>query len=272
MDEFSVHAQSFLSDVMNPAIGNAGTSVDGISFNAFVYYRRNWESNGPSLIGKAQAARTILNQFGLKKPIFIAEAGAEQGPVRNGLTEEQNANLVAQTATWAYVDSARATGDGIFALAWFTLSDTVDPAWAPNDWGLIRADGSKKAGFDAYSFVSRRLHGLRYIRSDSQPTFLSSGSPATPGSFCPADSWAPNATGMVCNSLQIYVFFDDVTSQEIWVMWIDPNRMRNTTNTTHVFIVPNGLTAAHDKYGAPFSVQNSTLFVSESPVFLTFQR
>ncbi|GIW06208.1 MAG: hypothetical protein KatS3mg060_1013 [Dehalococcoidia bacterium] len=253
---------AFLREVLDPAKGNAGGSFDVASFNYFPFFRRNWEQFGTSLLGKAEGFRRTMAEVGVAKPVLVAETGI----VLDGTpaTATAQANYVAQALTLGLVDAGRPDGRGVQAVIWFTLRDSDDP----NDrWGLLSPSGEVKPPFVVYQTWVKELAGLRFVRTESEPTYGTS-----PARVCDSGPY-------FCDALQKYVFASG--DLEKWVLWIDAGPQRqgdrySTTARRTVELPADRLIVVRDTMGAVVPVNRSgssaTLTVTESPVYVTLRR
>ncbi|MCS7001380.1 MAG: hypothetical protein NZ518_00885 [Dehalococcoidia bacterium] len=257
---------NFLRDVMDPARGNAANLFDLVAFNYFSFYRRNWEANGFSLLGKAEGLRQITRQFGVNRPLIVAETGMNvEG--ESGKTAEDGAIYVPQALTMALRDNARP--DGVQIVTWFTLRDSDDP----NDrWGLVTPQGAPKASFPAFQTWVREMANARFLRDESQPTFQRADPPPPGARRCnPGDPF-------ICDALIRFVF--SVPEGERHVLWIDHGAMRGgqftKTLATRVVELPaDRILAIRDRNGqlVQYRVDGSRAFVtvSESAIYVTLR-
>lgn len=252
----------FLRELLDPSKGNAGKSFDVAAFNYFPFYRRNWEQFGTSLLGKAEGIRRTLAEFGVAKPVLVAETGIVLDGTELAATAQ--ANYVAQALTLANVDAGRPDGLGTQAVIWFTLRDSDDP----NDrWGLVDPLGNPKEPFRVFQTWVKEMTGLRFVRNESEPTYGPS-----PARLCDIGPYR-------CDALQKYVFA--AGEVEKWVVWVDagPQRQadRYSTSATRLLEAPAArLTAVRDRLGANLRYEIEAgvarIVVGESPVYLTLRR
>jgi len=111
-----------------------------------------------SFIAGVPAVRRVLLRHRRPKPLWLTELGWSTASVRGGPTYANGVDAgtqaqyltqaFAQLRAWRYVDVA----------IWYALNDTSgDPADLVGNYGLLRADGSRKPSFDAFRFMARAL-------------------------------------------------------------------------------------------------------------------
>jgi hypothetical protein len=253
---------SFLREILDPSQGNAGGSFDVAAFNYFPFYRRNWEQFGTSLLGKAEGIRRTMAEFGVSKPVLVAETGIVLDGTELAATAQ--ATYVAQALTLGSADAGRPDGLGTQVVIWFTLRDSDDP----NDrWGLVDPLGNPKEPFRVFQTWVKEMAGFRFVRNESEPTYGPS-----PARLCDTGPYR-------CDALQKYVFAaGDI---EKWVVWVDagPQRQadRATTSATRLLEAPaNRLIAVRDRLGANLRYEveagRARIVVGDSPVYLTLRR
>ncbi|GIW05684.1 MAG: hypothetical protein KatS3mg060_0489 [Dehalococcoidia bacterium] len=264
---------NFLQEVVNPAIGNAGNSFDMASFNYFIFYRRNWEQYGTSVIGKAERFRQIMASAGGSKPVIVAETGLVEDEL--GATAESQAILVPQVFTQALADSARAGGDGIGIATWFSLKDFLVPN-NDSDWGLIDVQDNPKPSFRALRQWANEMYNATLKANLSEPTF---GTTPPVG----ARKCDPAATGAtyLCDTLQRYLF-STTGARDKLVVWVDPGAKPTTnlyfkTTATRVIQYPaNEVFGIRDREGNAVSFPvvggQVQITVGESPLYIDVLR
>lgn len=264
---------NFLQQVLDPTMGNAGASFDMASFNYFIFYRRNWERFGTSVMGKAERFRQLMAAAGGAKPVIVAETGLVEDEF--GATAENQAILVPQVMTQALADNSRSSRDGVQVLTWFSLRDFVAPN-NDSDWGLITLANAPKPSFRAFRQWVDELHSGVLKANQSEPTF---GSTVPVG----ARRCDPTATGdtFLCDTLQRYLFSTS-ESRDRLVMWIDPGAKATTnlyfaTSATRVVQYPAAeIFGVRDRYGNgltfPTVSGQMQITVGESPIYLDVLR
>jgi hypothetical protein len=264
---------NFLQEVINPAIGNAGNAFDLASFNYFVFYRRNWEQHGTSVIGKAERFRQIMAGAGGAKPVIVAETGLVEDEL--GATADSQAILVPQVLTQALADSARATGDGIRIATWFSLKDFATPN-NDSDWGLIDLQDNPKPAYRALRQWVNELHNATLKANQSEPTF--GVTPPVGARKCDAAATGPT---YLCDTLQRYLFSTTGPRDKL-VVWVDPGAKPTTnfyfkTTATRLIQYPaNEVFGIRDREGNPVSFPvvggQLQITVGESPLYLDVLR
>jgi hypothetical protein len=247
---------NFLQEVVNPLIGNAGTSFDLASFNYFIFYRRNWEQYGTSVIGKAERFRQIMAGAGGAKPVIVAETGLVEDEF--GATAESQAILVPQVLTQALADNARSGGDGIRIATWFSLKDFPAPN-NDSDWGLIDLQDNRKPAFRAFRQWATEMHNATLKQNQSEPTF---------------------GPTFRFDTLQRYLFSTTGPRDKL-VVWVDPgaktgNLYFKTTATRPLQLPANEVFGIRDREGNPvtFPVVGGQvqITVGESPLYIDVLR
>jgi len=117
--------------------------VDIVGLDAFPNYLEPEPVQG-LLVGERVTEALAL---GLGKPVVVLETGYPTGPAERGYDEEKQAQYVRQAATSTY--EAGAAGYFHFTLVSAETGGEGVQAVEPY-WGLIRSDGSHKAGWRAY--------------------------------------------------------------------------------------------------------------------------
>lgn len=264
-DQGGVYPRSFLKDVMDPAKGNAGGSVDIVAFNYAYVFRRNWEKFGTGILGKAQGIREQLSAFGLKKPLLVGKVGmlTEGG---SGKTSEDMAVYLAQTLTALQAERAR-NGDGVQIGIWNGLRGNPQPDWGNGNFGLLAPDGSPKAAYKVLQNWIRELGGATLLKNESEPSYDENATARR----CEPDK------PFLCDSVEKLTFSVEEGVREKWVVWLDPGRTDNKTYSLRKFAVPaNRYLSAFDKYGQQVIIQREgdsvTVPVTESPLFILLKK
>ncbi len=183
--------RSFVPDVL---AAGGGAYFDVMNFHVYPAFAPNWVaelSDGPGLLEKSQALRSLLAEYGLEKPMMITEAGSHSNA--DGTTprtpEEQASYVVA-----LYTQSLAADVD---AMIWFMLYDP--PEWYPNKNGLMTAEDPPglKLAYHTYQRTAERLAQLRFERVLS-------------------------AEELGNDRMLGYRFANDGTGQTVYVVWMAP--------------------------------------------------
>lgn len=151
--------------------------------------------------------QTIMQEFGLEKPIWLMETNAP--PIDDPTWPVESPTLlVAQVEQAAFMPQVIAVSlaTGAERIGIFKLIDTeTDRAANPEPFGLLRMDGSPRPGFDTYALAIQYLSGVqsasrerwnevgqvRLEQGDFSTTVLFSRLPAAQVAEVPAD--APDA-------------------------------------------------------------------------------
>ena len=182
--------RSFLPDVL---AAGGGDYFDVMNFHAYPVFASNWTTgNGPGLLEKAQAVRSLLATYGYTKPLVITEAGwhdnnSSPNPILQSSPEIQ-ARYVVQLFTQSYAAE-------IDTMIWWMLYDIGDPY--PYDTGLVTLETTEKVSFKTYQEVANELGTTHFIRKLST-----------------------NETGS--DDLEVYEFLDNTKKLTIYVAWLDP--------------------------------------------------
>lgn len=264
-DQGGIYPRNFLRDVLDPAKGNAGGSIDIVAFNYSYSFRRNWEKYGTGLLGKAQGIREQLNAFGLKKPLMVGKVGMLTGG-NSGKTAEDMAVYVAQSLTVGLVDRARGA-DGIQIANWNSLRGPALADWGGGNFGLVTPEGAPKAGYRALQNWMRELSAAVFLKNESEPTY--DENPST--RRCEADK------PFLCDSVQKVTFSIEDGAREKWVVWLDSGRTDSKTFSLRKYAVPaSRYVSALDKYGQQVIIQREgdfvTMPVTESPLYVLMKK
>ena len=135
---------------------------DIVAFHSYLYEVDNkildednpsWSARGGQIVGKANFLRSVMQRFGVNKPLFLSELAmkwhCDGGPTCPPPTG-QFLDLQADVVVSSY---ARSWGLGILGETWFTLEES---GWASS--GLFQGSTPKPA-YHALVFMSSELNG-----------------------------------------------------------------------------------------------------------------
>jgi hypothetical protein len=149
----------------------ANKIVNAVAYHPYTYpflasYRAPWETAWNRIDQTPVSLRSVLKQFGTPRlPIWLTEYGAPTGgPGKPSDGSPSSISSATTHVTEAYqariakdaVVTAAADRNNIQALIWYADRDLSEPGDSNEKfYGLRRADGSKKKGFDAYAAAIR---------------------------------------------------------------------------------------------------------------------
>jgi len=156
--------KSFFTDVLD---AGGGAYFDTMNFHYYPLFAARWTGStdgtrGIGLFEKSQAVRTVLQQYGLDKPLVITEGGwhsnADQPPVS---TELDQAVYTFQMFMQTYA----ATVD--FTI-WWTLYD-IDLGFYPYKNGLVTSTSEsdpprQKQSFSVYQVMASQIAPLQFAQ------------------------------------------------------------------------------------------------------------
>lgn len=139
----------FVHDVL---AAGGGPYFDDFNIHYYPIFAPTWARWGPGVLGKTRAAREVLAEYGLEKPIMVTEAGtwSEADETYPPTSPRDQARYVPQLFS-------RAMAGGVTAVVWYHLDDvegTVDPLR-----GLVAGDLERKESFSAYRLARDVLGG-----------------------------------------------------------------------------------------------------------------
>jgi len=130
--------------------------VDIIGVDSYPDYVLGYWSRGAEVAKKVATAKELIRD----KPVMVLEAGYPTAPSYRGFSEQGQVRYI-ETAVEA---SIKAGAEGYYyynlvspegQMRWFqgeTLFEKIEPYW-----GLIRSDGTKKPGFEAFKKACKRV-------------------------------------------------------------------------------------------------------------------
>ncbi|HAJ35013.1 MAG TPA: hypothetical protein DCL15_04910 [Chloroflexi bacterium] len=154
--------KSFLTDVLN---AGGGAYFDTMNFHFYPLFASRWTgtsdgSRGIGLYEKSQAIRSVLQQYGINKPLVITEGGwhsnADQAPLSS---EQAQAAYVVQIFMQSYAA-------GIDFSIWWTLYD-IDLNFYPFKNGLVTSISEsnpprRKQAYFAYQTLTSQIAPLQF--------------------------------------------------------------------------------------------------------------
>jgi hypothetical protein len=157
---------SFLEGALK---AGGGQYFDLLAYHSYVYWGPvavdwdvgfpSWKHRGGAQRGKLAFLRSVMERYGLQKPIIVNEGGllcfrADPSCGPQGYYEAQ--------ANYAVRFYTRAWADGLSGAVWFTLNG---PGW--QDGGLLTPEGEGRPAFRAVRFLAQTLGGATLVESSS---------------------------------------------------------------------------------------------------------
>lgn len=248
--------RAFLANVL---AAGGGDYFDVMNFHSYPAFASNWTANnGPGLLEKAQAVRSVLATYGYTKPLVITEAGwHDNDSASQPSTPEIQARYVVQLFTQSFAAK-------LDIMIWWMLYDAGGNY--PYDTGLVKLDSmnqtqqvEEKVSLTTYQEIVKELSTAHFVRKLST-----------------------SETGS--NQLEVYEFTDNTKNITIYVAWLNPV---NTTAfkslklpATQAFVkesVPNQVSGILHSY----LIQDSddgitdyqvTITVGGRPLYIEIQR
>ena len=234
---------SFLEDVLD-----AGGDIyfDIMNFHSYPAFYLNWTNNqGSGLIEKAAAIRSVLEDFGLDKPLIITEAGWHDndapGPIIPGSSEIQ-----ARYVVELFTESMAADLD---VMIWWMLYDVGGTY--PYNAGLVTNASTpvEKLSYQVYQSTVAELGTAHFVRTLS-------------------------ATETGNNLMAVHLFNDNVLNRNVYVAWL--NRV-DTIDVAALRLPVSGATVKNSITGNVSSVTDGsdgindgfiTVMVGADPLFV----
>lgn len=186
--------RAFLPDILE---AGGGDYFDTMNFHSYPAFASNWTANnGPGLLEKAQAVRSVLATHGYTKPLVITEAGWHDNASANlPSTPEIQSRYVVQLFTQSFAAK-------LDVMIWWMLYDIGGNY--PYDTGLVRLENLneteqvvEKVSLKTYQEVVNELSTAHFVRK--LPT---------------------SETGS--SDLEVYEFSDNTKNMTIYVAWLNP--------------------------------------------------
>jgi hypothetical protein len=222
-DEGGPFVESFLEDVLQAGGGNY---FDVMNFHSYPPFHQNWTDNqGPGILGKAEAIREILADYGLEKRMIVTEAGwmsnNRPGAAIPGSPAAQSRYVVEM-----FTESRAAELD---VMVWWLLVDPPFPY--PFQNGLITNEAvpAKKMSFYVYQNVVEKLSKVHFVRS---LTTSEMGNPL----------------------MEVHEFNDKIFNRALYVAWLNP--IATTATAPLKLTAPDAIVTN--------SLTNFALFVQDS--------
>ena len=195
-DQNGAFYRNFLTDVLNHGGGNY---FDVMNFHAYPAFHINWTQNeGPGLLEKANAIRSVLNSYGLDKPMIVTEAGWYSNNVIGG-NIPGSPQIQARYVVELFTQSLAADLD---VMIWWMLYDLEG---YHHDNGLVTSSNppANKLSYTTYTILVDKLSTAHFVRK-----------------FSNAETGDPR--------MEVYQFEDFVNQRLVYVAWMNPV----TTSTT----------------------------------------
>lgn len=181
--------RSFFDDVLK---NGGGPYFDLMNYHFYPFFGPNWTSNfpddGPGLVEKTEAIRTIMRNNGVDKPVIITEMGWHNNPLIPHGDDIVQVRMVQQLYTQAIVADVPMAG-------WWPLAD-VGSTYI-YDSGLVTAIAKgtpeRKPAFYAYQVFNREFRDVSYVRKFD-----------------------------FANDVKAYQFQDNAHNRTIFVAWTNP--------------------------------------------------
>lgn len=143
-----------------------GAAFDILAYHAYAYWNPatvdwdrehvHWKHRGGALLGKLDFLRTVLNQYGVSKPILMNEGGLLCYP--SGIPcAEADPGYYNDQASYAVRLYSRALANDVLGAVWYTLNG---PGW--RDGGLLDAAQAPRPAYQTLQFMANRLADARY--------------------------------------------------------------------------------------------------------------
>ncbi len=143
-----------------------GQAFDLLAYHAYSYWSAgnvdwdslhpNWRHRGGALLGKLDFLRSVLDRYGLSKPIVMNEGGLLCYPTGVPCAES-DPNFYRHQANYAVRLYLRSWANGITGVAWYTLNG---PGW--REGGLLDAGQNPRPAYEALQFMAHRFSGASY--------------------------------------------------------------------------------------------------------------
>jgi hypothetical protein len=140
---------------------NGGANYfDIVAFHSYATYFLNhiydldypsWTNRGGQINGKIDFLKSVMNTFGVSKPIMLTEVS-----LQNCRDCEVTSHFLDLQADFVVSMFIRSWGKGLLGSIWYTLEDT--------DWrqtGLFYLSFEPKPGYDALVFMTKELNDAR---------------------------------------------------------------------------------------------------------------
>jgi len=148
-DGFTKDGGNFYKPFINNVLANGGGEYfDIMNFHYYYFARETWEG---SIIGKVNALKVVMAQYGIDKPMICTEVGIW------GYEEEYYLDLQARYVPMVYT---RGFSAGLASVLWFPLASSAGGIF---EGGLLREeDLSEKPAYLSYKVMISELGDYRY--------------------------------------------------------------------------------------------------------------
>jgi hypothetical protein len=115
-----------------------------------------WSHRGGSVKGKADLLKTVMQNYGISKPIILSEAALQCAP-GNTCNNDLPAFFENQADYVLRVFSSSQT-IGLLGTIWYQFEG---PGWCYT--GLLNGDGSTKPAYNAFQFMTQQMQGTTVL-------------------------------------------------------------------------------------------------------------
>lgn len=253
----------FVRRFFEDALANgAGAYFDIMNYHFYPLFGGNWTDNylmdGPSLVKKTDAIRSLMAQYGVDKPIIITEMGWHNNPY----TGAHGSDVIqVRMVVQLYAQSIAAN---VPLATWWPLSD-VGGAYLLDSGLVTYTDGrmapTRKPAFFAFQGMARELADVRFVKR-----VMESG-------------WRNNV---------VYELYDHAKQRTVYIAWTNPTDPTNVwgsedrpyvdTTTTNTIRLEGASATVYDAFWQVIrSVKDSddgrtdgrfTLSIDGNPVYI----
>lgn len=143
-----------------------GEAFDILAYHAYTYWESGdqdwdrthpaWQQRGGLLLGKLDFLRSVLNQYGVDKPIFMNEGGLLCYPSGTACIDI-DPGFYNDQANYAVRLYTRAWANNLMGVTWYTLNG---PGW--REGGLLDAAQAPRPAYQTVKFMAELLTGADY--------------------------------------------------------------------------------------------------------------
>jgi hypothetical protein len=164
----------FLRGILEAGVGTDFSYFDMVPYHAYTTYdgiesdydnadsRSPWEADpiwGGIIQGKARFLRQIMDEYGVKKPLFVNEISLTCAPEFNpDLCNPPGEAFYQMQANHLVRAQVRGLGEGIMGFTWYTLDG---PSW--RNGGLLDDNGDPRPSYTAYQVLTQQLINADYL-------------------------------------------------------------------------------------------------------------
>ncbi|MDO8671887.1 MAG: hypothetical protein Q7O66_10725 [Dehalococcoidia bacterium] len=222
---------SFIDQIL---AAGAGNYFDVLNIHYFSSFEFAWSASGVDIIGKVQAVRQKMANYGVSKPVAVTEASWTSTPSNS--PNFAAANGEAQSRYVAKLLS-RSLSLNLHMVVWFSLADW---AGAGYPYGLLNVNNQQRPSYSAFQEASRQFDGAEFVRA------VSPGDVGVTGGI---EGYAFNAGG-----------------RWLWALW--------ATGEPLAVTVPGAASSARNKMGQTIPLAGggnpTSLQLDDSPIFVRF--